>query len=514
MSFKGNSTIVFHDNTTECGGDIGVYGHVYFQGNSTTIFSDNIANDGGTLYVYNTSNVTFTENSVVTFNNNNAIQNGGAMYFHSNCYISFRDFANVTFNNNQAVYGGAIFANHNSQTLLMRQAIVTFSSNRAIKDGGAVYYNSHCNVTLKENVTIKYEKNNAVFGGAIYLNDRSWIAFIDNSTTMFTNNKAARDGGAISINTNSFIKIENYTMITFTSNSAQYGGAMCFDITYTTLTFNHHEGDIFFINNIARIAGTSMYFDSSRLCDASCLNNRTAGIKGENKHFIATPPSKLELHDPAICIDNDNKTQCNAYHLNYAMLGEEINIPACVLDYYNQPVNTAQFLLHDTTRQNYYISGSNQVTVSCGSFHGISYSIVGNHSLTKSVNYSINISLIVDRNYEWKQISVNLTVELTQCYPGFWQYHKSQKCECYNASDVVFCSGSSSTIKRGYWFGSVTGKPTVAFCPVNYCNFTCCETYNGYYHLSPVRDNQCRSHRSGTACGNCDDGYTLPFYIS
>ena len=69
----------------------------------------------------------------------------------------------------------------------------------------------------------------------------------------------------------------------------------------------------------------------------------------------------------------------------------------------------------------------------------------------------------------------------------------------------------SSTIKRGYWFGTVTGKPTVTFCPINYCNFTCCETSNGYYHLSPVRDNHCRSHRSGTACSSCTDGYTLSF---
>ena len=75
----------------------------------------------------------------------------------------------------------------------------------------------------------------------------------------------------------------------------------------------------------------------------------------------------------------------------------------------------------------------------------------------------------------------------------------------------MFCSGSSSTIKRGYWFGSVTGKPTVTYCPINYCNFTCCETSNGYYHLSPVRDNQCRSHRSGAACGSCEEGYTLSF---
>ena len=75
----------------------------------------------------------------------------------------------------------------------------------------------------------------------------------------------------------------------------------------------------------------------------------------------------------------------------------------------------------------------------------------------------------------------------------------------------MFCSGSNSTIKGGYWFSSVSGKPTITVCPINYCNFTCCETSSGYYQLSPARDNQCRSHRSGTACGSCADSYTLSF---
>ena len=75
----------------------------------------------------------------------------------------------------------------------------------------------------------------------------------------------------------------------------------------------------------------------------------------------------------------------------------------------------------------------------------------------------------------------------------------------------MFCSVNSSTIKRGYWFGSVTGKPTITFCQINYCNFMCCETTNGYYHLSPIRDDECRSHRSSTACGSCTYGYTLSF---
>ena len=136
---------------------------------------------------------------------------------------------------------------------------------------------------------------------------------------------------------------------------------------------------------------------------------------------------------------------------------------------------------------------------------------MGNQSVTKSINFSINITLNTVFNPTWRQILVNLIIELSPCHLGFWQYPKSLKCECYNANDIVFCSDATSTIMRGYWFGSIAGKPTVTLCPISYCNFTCCETSNGYYQLSPVRDNQCRSHRTGTACGRCIKGYTLSF---
>ena len=192
------------------------------------------------------------------------------------------------------------------------------------------------------------------------------------------------------------------------------------------------------------------------------------------------------------------------------MLGSEIILPACVLDYYSNQINDSmQFLVSNEMNSSYFTNGPNEILISCDTFQGIS--IRSNQSLSTSSNFSINISLNVDRDANWKQISVTLIVGLSPCHPGFWQYPESQKCECYNANDIVFCSGNSSTIKRGYWFDSVTGKPTITFCPINYCNFTCCETTNGYFHLSPVRDNQCKSHRSGAACGSCIDGYTLSF---
>jgi len=75
----------------------------------------------------------------------------------------------------------------------------------------------------------------------------------------------------------------------------------------------------------------------------------------------------------------------------------------------------------------------------------------------------------------------------------------------------VSCSGSTSSIKRGYWFGEVYGKATVTTCPKSYCNFSCCEVANGFLELSPVRANQCNSQRFGPACGSCKKGFTLSF---
>ena len=78
---------------------------------------------------------------------------------------------------------------------------------------------------------------------------------------------------------------------------------------------------------------------------------------------------------------------------------------------------------------------------------------------------------------------------------------------------MVYCSGRSSAIKQGYWFGQVTGHgiSTVTFCPINYCKFNHGKTTTGYYQLLPERVNQCASHRSDIACGSCEEDHALSF---
>ena len=506
--FKENSTSKFLNNSARSNGSA-IFSmqasKIIIQENSALTFDSNTAYNGGTFYFTN-STITFNETSMISFFNNRAIQSGGVGYFSLNSKVLFEGNTGVRLENNKAIFGGAVLFHDLSNFVLTGNSNLSFVNNEAIQNGGAGYFYSHCNFTVNENARISFTNNKALHGGAICINDNVKFILKENTTVLFYINFATVGGGAIKVLNNSSIALEDFININFTKNSAHYGGAIFLDTTAVMV----NNGDlkfIYFQSNFGKFSGDLIYQDVAGSCTSNCLNNRIVGISDD---LIATQPYILKFYDPAICTDNDNDTPCNSYYVQNVMLGSEIMLPACVLDYYSNQINdSTQFLVHSEMHSNYFTTEPKQILISCDTFQGIS--IVSNQSLSTFSNFSINISLNVDHDANWKQISVTLIVGLSPCHPGFWQYPESQKCECYNANDIVFCSGNSSTIKRGYWFGSVTGKPTITFCPINYCNFTCCETTNGYYHLSPIRDNQCRSHRSGTACGSCTYSYTLSF---
>ena len=472
ITFKDNSVVKFINNIAgNSGGAIVISqdSKIIMEGNTTVTFDNNTADYGAVFYATD-SNVTFSDSSMVLFYNNIAQRKGGVGYL-LNSSMTFEDYAVVKFDNNIAEQTAGVLYSAQSYILFMANTSVTLTYNKAL-NGGALYFDSYSEVTFSQFTNLKFYFNKAFYGGAIIANDHSSIILTGNSALLFVNNSAA-----------------------------QYGGAIFLDMTAVVINKCSSLNCIKFKENLANVLGNNLYQNMEQQC-----NNRVVGISDK---YIATPPKELSFSYPALCI-NKNNTQNNHYYIiQNIMLGTEIAIPACVFDCYNHSVDSTQFLLQSQIHSNYNISGPKQVLISCDAFEGIS--IIGYQTVTKSINFSINITLNTIFNPTWKPISVNLIIELSPCHLGFWQYPKSLKCECYNANDIVFCSGTSSTIKRGYWFGNVTGKPTVTLCPINYCNFTCCETSNGYYQLSPIRDDQCRSHRTGTACGKCTTGYALSF---
>ena len=548
-TFKENSTTLFYSNHAFTNG-----GSIYSENKSTVItmgYSKVIVSaslayngDGGAVYSNDNSKFISKGNSKLTFISNNAVQ-GGAIYTSINSSIVFDESTTVDFENNLAIptvlniytdsftafqgnlisvmklssnkvlqNGGAVSVIRNSEIVLKGHAIVRFQNNEAIS-GGAVYANDESNVTITENTIVSLSQNKAQIGGTIYV-ATSNVNFNANCSVKFYNNTAWQDGGAIYLDVQSSVTFGYDASIIFHNNSASdYGGAVYSKFSNQS-KIKFYATNVIFSDNNAKTAGNSVFINVAVSCNNSCVNEGIVGLSGKGnslRHHIITTPQKLMLYQTAICIDSDqNETECSSYHIGNIMLGEEVQVGACMYDYYDQPSYDARFEIHGVDNDNYYIPGSKYVLISCNnSFYGIKLLAINTTSPALPFNYSITMTLYADRQSEMKNVAVNLTVELGPCHLGFWYSQISGSCECYNTSDTVLCSGSSSTIKRGYWFGNVTGKPTVTFCPINYCNFTCCETSNGYYSLSSIRKNQCRSHRSGVACGSCEEGYTLSF---
>ena len=569
---KGSSTVNFYNNpATASGGALYFIQKcsVSFEEDSFVVFYSNTANaDGGALYAQDHCNVRIKGNSTAIFNNNEALSDGGALYTSIDSDIFFQASTTVQFNDNKATYfGGALRSKYNSNIVFQNNCKIIFNHNEA-SQGGAIFTAS--DIVFNENSTVQFDNNKATFGGALHISnlkfqgntavrfknneaelnggalysDNSSIAVKHISTITFTNNKAEnggaifattstllvseysnvtfyrntadRDGGAIYFHNQIIASFKNSSTVTMISNAANNsGGAIYSEITPNTKYFNiseiHNIGD-----NTATVAGSLLYIDVSESCNSSCLNARMLGISNGTLYHdlpdkrVSTSPGRLKLYHPAKCISNDSVT-CEKYYIENIMLGQEITINPCLLDYYNSPAKVTQFRIAGDENQNYFVQGSEYTSISCD--HTIEGIIVTGNIINSSLpfNYSVLFTSNTTFKSERKIISVNLTVELIPCHPGFQYHTKSQKCKCYNTSGMISCSGSSSAIRRGYWFGHVTGIPTVTFCPINYCNFTCCKTTNEYYHLSPVRDNQCKSHRSGTACGRCEEGYTLSF---
>ena len=537
VEFKENSYVTFNNNAANLGGAMHVRdtSTITFEGNSKVSFNNNGANNqGGVIYIFGYSAIVFKGNCAISFDKNKVDDYGGSLYINNNSTAEFKENSYVTFNSNTASLGGVTYVRDSSTITFEGNSKVSFNNNYANNQGGVIYIFGYSAIAFKGNCVICFNRNKADNGGSLYVDNNSTVEFKENSDVMFTgniadsggaivskssiilignssvkfiDNIASRDGGAIYLSDQSNFTQLNNSNVTFCNNSASdYGGAVYALLKDSSLNFN--SSGIHFKENTARTVQSSVYINILQKAyeNDTLILNQSVTIGNNINISLVTSPKSLILYNPAKCID----TNCDTYYMNNIMLGQEITFDACVLDYYDQPTEAIQFSITGMDHQHYKIVSQKYISISCN-HKTQEISVNGLLALNKLYNYSVNISLYASRASELKIISVNLIVELSPCHPGFEYSSISQKCECYDTKDIISCSGSNSTIKRGYWFGNVSGKPTVTSCPNGYCNFTCCEISNGDYHLSPVRANQCRPHRSGNACGRCKEGYTLSF---
>ena len=188
--------VTFDSNTAKHRRGIFVSNHstITFSKNSVVTFNQNATNNnGGVIALNHFSSATFEANCVVMFNNNTAGQScGGSIYSYNNSNIILKGNTSIHFNKNVAKFGGALCLEANSTFTVENDASVTFNSNEA--DLGGAIYIDNSSVIFKANLLRSFDINEQDVNNFLYSTYK--LTNNNNMTAVFINNKAIQ-GGAV-----------------------------------------------------------------------------------------------------------------------------------------------------------------------------------------------------------------------------------------------------------------------------------------------------------------------------
>ena len=487
-----------------------------------------LGNDGGALYIVGSSDIENNKHIILIqeceFVNNRSPSHGAAVFIHSvNFHINEILIIDTDFYQNVA--GSSVI--YISQDLIQRKMLqignLTFTNNTS-----SSMYLSGCETEILAGIVFK--NNTAENGGAMYLTKGSTVTIDKNGTVHFIANKATLNGGAIYVDLVSDVASNRFTCETKTF-------VIIYDIFFSSNTIN-------FINNSATIAGNSLYFNIPRSCPVNtsinksdsilyvpCQFNYSQPVNGKMMTHIpcdldytlfngtgapiVTSPHELRLYFPyneGYNISSPSKH--NTYFVRNNILGYQVKFTGAVFDYFGKLANPTQFSvqLQYSEHPAYSLISTDHdhvLTESIDNTTDLTVSFKGKRIDTAHINLTLTLTSL---SYSLNKINATLVVELIPCveHPGYTYSEDSQTCVCYHAN--VKCSNDGNEIKRGYWFGRVTGTTTTSLCPNHYCKFMDHkQTSEGYFELPNTINAQCNHHRVGRACGECSSGHTLSY---
>ena len=371
--------------------------------------------------------------------------------------------------------------------------MTSITSSNFTNNVGSALYLSSCTAEFEGDIL--FMNNSAARGGAVYLDQGSQIAIKENSIK-FIGNNAVQQGGAIYIDL--FI--------------SAFDGISLFGCPYDgiVVTSLSNTSNVSFTDNSAGIVGNSIYFNIPESCsiirEALIYKFNYSQIPEIIGPPIATSPHKVDVCPTAS--DDDSGGICHIPNGN--MLGQSIGINATVYDYFDNVSETVQFYVECTNCNNTYRLSNDKILVHRGLFHITFKAVDADNDIIDDVNVTLSLSSVLPN--ENRQLTAAISLKLSSCKSGYVFDTNLQQCVCYEQNeDIIQCQQDYAEIKYGYWFGSaVFPKRTVSLCPILYCGFTT-ETSNGYYKLPEMLSDQCSSHRTGVACGECKPGYTLAY---
>ena len=332
----------------------------------------------------------------------------------------------------------------------------------------------------------------------------------------------------------------NFTVlgsVTFGSNSAVTGGGLYID--YDTILSIADNASLMFTNNNARYGGAIYIGDNQDLCflEKSSHLFHDQLDRGNNDavigHSIFSTRKWCDYKIGTKCADLDNLV---------ASLPTDIRISNAVSVFPGQPI-VLDMIVADCNRNGVLciadVSLGKCTNKSCSEYgiylQGLPTMLIytglvqtGLAIKKESVLlHSVDVQLLVGCKTPTMSLpaTVTATISMHPCPFGLKSLNStSQQCQCDKTHGQVpgfLCSDSAGVacIKKGYWYGDISGELIAAKCLNLFCSFLksiACPTKvasdpSNYVLLSQSQDDQCLNGHGGPLCTACAEGKTATY---
>ena len=478
-----------------------------------TNFTDNKALDGGSggglsTYFRQAAKISSVQINIVgcRFENNHASEVGGGFshYVRSSFFRSSINISECSFINNTAENGAAVHTESfvYYELHLESASFVNNIINQApygTKSLGVVYI-------LNANVTVVEENTFVKNQGTALCLDLSYLFAKPNSSVVFFENQGTR-GGGLNLVRSASIAMSFESFLNFTRNHADQGGAI-FQNTGDTLSnpcmFESlmSRGLLYFYNNTATgNSGNSIYFyEPSEDCYMELEENRQnlIGLSIYNCQDVRSAAISLEINSTDISLS----------------LGQTIHLNATVSEKFMQCPTELTAILSVPPDSDYHLIGNTAVIVSSGllvtSAKFVGPEIFDND--TASIELTVRDSTMI----------IRVDVTLLSCRPGYIYQHN--QCVCASCvfeelRSYITCDEKSARayMRKGFWIGNISNVTVASRCYNGYCaNLDACVPCSDCNRISnqpfcQLFDDQCIGNRSGTVCGDCEEGFSFTY---
>ena len=392
-------------------------------------------------------------------------------------------------------------------------------------------------------------------GGALYL-DQSQVVF--SGKNVFVNNIGFRGGAVFLTDNNNCLQLTDEASVHFESNSAEdTGGAIYIDSSYSLpamalpscfISQASEQARMIFTNNTAWIGGDAIF--GGDLDEAlTPERNRCITLINKISHFSLTPQiSNLSLISSSasrVCFCENGFPNCEQVFKTISVYpGQRFYIPAVVVGQHFGTVSGsiyAQFLTPPDTASTSTLGKYQGVQMvgqhECGVLHYNVFTLKQHEVLVLTstaanvfnfpnptvVNRSIEEYIINNHSYVPKYLlkfPLYINISFKRCPPGFeLTEDENPKCGCNAALKILAgpyrcdCHIDTQRIEHEapFWVSALSDNSTnksgivyTTLCPYDYCKM-------GRIELSLDNpEEQCQYNHSGTLCGQCPTGLSLP----